>query len=154
MSLPGSRANPACESGARHVCLLAGSDEELGCCRTSSTAPFFGAAGTIFDASDLIQRAGGSGRRGLGDAAAHRRLGKILRGEPRLLCGLFAEEQPDQFQRFVQPRRDAAAGQPIAIMHEARMAINHVDIDIALETFGEGPVRRRAIAVEQPRRGE
>jgi hypothetical protein len=50
-----------------------------------------------------------------------RRVGVVLRTLPDLPGEVGAGQQFDQFQRLVEARRDAAAGQPVAVVDEARM---------------------------------
>jgi len=78
-----------------------------------------------------------------------------LRHLLNILRRRLALQEPDQLQRLVEPRRDAAAGEPVAVEVEAGMARNDSDLGKALGKAGyERPMGRRRIAVEKAGGGQ
>src|SRR5258707_15845682 len=84
------------------------------------------------------------------NGAGHRRTGVVLRELLHLLGDFITGDQFDELERLVERRGDAAAGDAIAVDHEARIALRHLDRGVLLQTGDERPMRRGEVAVEEP----
>jgi hypothetical protein len=76
-----------------------------------------------------------------GNLARNGRLGKVLEGFLHVFGNFLTGDQLHEVQRFIQARGDAAAGDAIAVVHEARKTTLHLHLWVSRrEALDEGPM--------------